>query len=90
MRSFLVYVLFVLCLSFALLAQAEETDRQPASGVTSYASGSIKRVYPGGRDDSDLTVQPAKRVTKKETDLDRTDGVDEGDLDQGDAAGFGE
>jgi hypothetical protein len=51
---------------------------------------SIKKNYPGGRDDSDLAVQPQKRITKKETET-RSDEVDEGDYDQGDAAsGFGE
>jgi len=51
---------------------------------------SIKRTYPGGRDDSDLTVQPIKRITKKET-VDQNVDPDEVDYDQGDASnGFGE
>ena len=64
------------------IAQADQSE------VLSISS--IKRTYPGGRDDSDLTVQALKRITKKET-VDQSIDPEEGDYDQGDASnGFGE
>jgi len=49
-----------------------------------------KRTYAGGQDDSDLTVQNVKRITKKESANHEVDPEEE-DYDQGDAtSGFGE
>jgi hypothetical protein len=81
-RSEIVLILLVMAPASGAMAQIIDSPISPSSG--------IKRNYPGGRDDSDLAVQPQKRVTKKEVES-QNDEIDEGDYDQGDAAsGFGE
>jgi hypothetical protein len=75
-------LLMLLCGTAGAMAQANQGEVPSIS--------SIKRTYPGGRDDSDLTVQTLKRITKKET-VDQAGDPEEGDYDQGDASsGFGE
>jgi hypothetical protein len=87
---FLILLAMISLTTGGVMAQSfAQGDRQPDSDIPSNAN-SPKRNYPGGRDDSELTVQPMKRITKKETDAQAID-VDEGDYDQGDAgSGFGE
>ena len=81
LRIVLTVVPLLLC-GMGAVAQADQSE------VLSISS--IKRTYPGGRDDSDLTVQTLKRITKKETEDHNID-PEEGDYDQGDASnGFGE
>jgi hypothetical protein len=83
-RSEIVFVLLSLAPFSGAMAQVSQVE----NGIQ--GPSSIKKNYPGGRDDSDLAVQPQRRITKKETET-RSDEIDEGDYDQGDAAsGFGE
>jgi hypothetical protein len=90
LRIGLTVVPMLLCGAGAM-AQATQSEGPQGFSPQGFSSiSSIKRTYPGGRDDSDLTVQSLKRITKKET---IGQGVDpeEGDYDQGDASsGFGE
>lgn len=86
-RSEIVFVLLTLAPNSGAIAQVSES-RDPASEIP--VSSINKKNYPGGRDDSDLAVQVLRPITKKETET-RSDDIDEGDYDQGDAtSGFGE
>lgn len=60
MRKFsIIFVLGILG-----LVVAEEVDAQTAP-----TTSSSRRIYPGGRDDSDLTVQTARKITRKGDDV---------------------
>jgi hypothetical protein len=89
--SVIVIMTLAMVPSFDRGAMAQSfNDTQPEGDQSLMTASSLKRNYPGGRDDTDLTVQPKKMITRKEV-TNRADEVDEEDFDQGDAAnGFGE
>jgi hypothetical protein len=53
-------------LMIALFFSAPESRAEETTRVTSIQ---IRKNYPGGIDESDLTVQPAKRITRKGEEL---------------------
>ena len=61
-------ILAMLILSLAAISAARADDQQSGSQNAPSSSALQRRAYPGGRDESDLTVQPHKRITKKQQD----------------------
>ena len=56
-------------LFFALtITMVARADDQAQSSQNAASSQLQRRAYPGGRDESDLTVQPHKTVTRKQVD----------------------
>ena len=80
-------VLLVGALSIASAAQESSGgNRAPLS-----SSSIMRKAYPGGRDESDLTVQPHKRITKKEAQGDESFEGEGPEADSiGDSEDFGE
>lgn len=84
----LVFVLVLLVSAWSLSSAAQESSG--GNQATLSPSTMMRKSYPGGRDESDLTVQPHKRITKHEAQGDESEG--EGpELDPiGDSEDFGE
>ena len=67
-------------------------SQESAGGNQPAAQGSTslqRKAYPGGRDESDLTVQPHKHITKREAQGDEPF-EEETEIDTGNSEDFGE
>jgi hypothetical protein len=72
------------------LTVAHADDQKTNSQVIASSSTLQRRAYPGGRDESDLTVQPHKRITKKQQDSEAGFEAEPDTTTSGEDQGFGE
>jgi hypothetical protein len=69
---------FGILLAFALLTGTE----LQAQDAAKMSSALARKNFPGGIDESDLTVQPVKRITRKGEEIEPEHGYDSGEGDQ--------